>query len=170
MPGMPTLRAIVLRALVVPVVCPALPACNADAKELRDEIQDDNYRETYARAPGFEDGRVSAMGGPHGAFIDLYINEVVREAIAEATETGEAPTQWPEGSVIVKDGWSAMEGGDYEYLSFMERRGGGWFWGEYKRGERLVSAGENDDTCTGCHAAGEDQVRAFGLPPYGEGE
>ncbi len=148
-----------------------LTACNAgEAGDLRDEIEDDDYRQTYARAPGWEDGRQPAAGGPHGGFIDLYINEVMSEAIDEATASGETPTQWPEGSIIVKDGWSAMSGGDYEYLSFMERRSDGWFWGEYRNGRRLISAGLNDNTCTGCHASGEDEVRAFGLPPYAEAD
>jgi len=147
----------------------ALPACNGrEARELRNAIQDDDYRASYARAPGLESGRTPAQGGPHGGFIDVYINGVMSDAIAEAESSGEIPTQWPEGSIIVKDGWSSMSGGDFEYLSFMERRSEGWFWGEYKRGKRLVSAGLNDDTCTGCHAGGDDSVLIFELPPYTE--
>ena len=146
-------------------------ACNAgESGELRDEIEGDDYRNTYARAPGGEEGRLPAQGGPHGGFIDLYINEVMVDAIADAEASGEALTAWPEGSIIVKDGWSAMEGGDFEYLSFMERRSDGWFWGEYRGNGRLVSAGLDDSTCTGCHASGEDEVRAFGLPPYPMGD
>ena len=140
-----------------------LCACNAsEADDLRDQLRDDDYRNTYARAPGWEDGRLPAEGGPHGGFIDIYINDVMEDAIA----SGEALERWPEGSIIVKDGWSGAEGGKFEYLSFMERRDGGWFWGEYTGRGRLVSAGKNDNTCVGCHSSGDDQVRAFGLPPY----
>lgn len=144
-----------------------LGACNSgEARDLLDEIQDDNYRATYERAPDWEEGRLPAQGGPHGGFIDLYINAVMVEAIAEVGEDGDPLTQWPEGSIIVKDGWTAASGGDLEYISFMERRSDGWFWAEYRKGRRLVSAGLNDKTCTGCHASGADQVRAFELPPY----
>lgn len=153
--------------LLALVVLTAAVGCNAaEADDLRDQIRDDDYRNTYARAPGWEDGRLPAEGGPHGGFIDIYINDVMEEAIAEAEASGQPLERWPEGSIIVKDGWSAQEGGSFEYLSFMERRSGGWFWGEYTGRGRLVSAGKNDKTCVGCHNAGEDQVRAFGLPPY----
>ncbi len=148
-----------------------LGGCNAnEADEIRDQLRDDDYRNTYARAPGWTEGRLPAAGGPHGGHIDIYINDVMEEAIAEAGASGDALERWPEGSIIVKDGWNASEGGQLQYLSFMERRDGGWFWGEYRGNGRLVSAGKNDDTCVGCHLAGEDQVRAFGLPPYGEAE
>ncbi|MBL4685543.1 MAG: cytochrome P460 family protein [Nannocystaceae bacterium] len=157
----------------VPIACVllgcSLIACHGrEARQLRNEIQDDDYRSTYARAPGLQSGRTPAQGGPHGGFIDVYINEVMTDAIAEAQASGEVPQQWPEGSIIVKDGWSALSGGDFEYLSFMERREDGWFWGEYRRGKRLISAGLDDSTCTGCHASGEDEVLLFELPPYTE--
>lgn len=151
------------------VALAVLGGCNAnEADALRDQIRDDDYRNTYARAPGWEDGRLPAAGGPHGGFVDIYINDVMVEAIEDAEASGEPLERWPEGSIIVKDGWNRSEGGSLEYLSFMERRSGGWFWGEYRGNGRLVSAGKNDNTCVGCHRAGEDQVRAFGLPPYEE--
>ena len=148
-----------------------LGGCNAsEADQIRDQLRDDDYRNTYARAPGWEAGRLPAEGVPHGGFIDLYINDVMVEAIEQAEASGEPLERWPEGSIIVKDGWTALEGGEFEYLSFMERRDGGWFWGEYTGRGRLVSAGKNDNTCVGCHSAGADQVRAFGLPPYADPE
>ena len=54
--------------------------------------------------------------------------------------------------------------------TIQQRRSDGWFWGEYRGNGRLVSAGLDDSTCTGCHASGEDEVRAFGLPPYPMGD
>jgi hypothetical protein len=139
----------------------AISACGrAEAGDIRDEIEEDDYRNTYARAPGWESGRLPSDGGPHGAFVDIYVNDVMQEAI----EANEPIDRWPEGSIIVKDGWSAQEGGDYEFLSFMERRSDGWFWAEYNDRGRLVSAGLDDSTCTGCHESGDDSVRAFALP------
>lgn len=131
-----------------------------EADDLRDQIQADDYRSTYARAPGWEMSRQPSEGGPHGAFIDIYVNDVVEDAIAAGT----ALEAWPAGSIIVKDGWSAAQGGEYEYLAFMERRDDGWFWGEYRGNGRRVAAGLNDGTCADCHAAGQDSVRAFDLP------
>jgi len=154
------MRAFMLLVLV-------LGGCNAsDADAIRDQLRDDDYRNTYARAPQWPDPRMPAAGGPHGGYIDVYVNDVMQEAIEDAEASGVPLERWPEGSIIVKDGWSAPDGGSFEYLSFMERRSGGWFWGEYTGSGRLVSAGKNDKTCVGCHSSGEDQVRAFGLPPY----
>lgn len=135
-------------------------ADRSEADELRDQLESDDYRSTYARAPGWEQARQPSAGGPHGAFVDIYVNDVIEDALASCA----ALQAWPEGSIIVKDGWSAAQGGDYEYLAFMERRADGWFWGEFRGNGRLVAAGENDDRCAGCHAAGQDQVRAFELP------
>lgn len=131
-----------------------------EADAIRDQLEDDDYRNTYARAPGWSMPRQPAEGGPHGAFIDIYVNDVVEDAIA----SGEALDAWPEGSLIVKDGWSAQEGGDYEFLAFMERRESGWFWGEYRGNGRIVASGLDDRRCANCHAAGQDSVRAFDLP------
>lgn len=132
-----------------------------EAAMLRDEIRGDDYRRTYARAPGWSLPRQPSEGGPHGGFIDVYVNDVLQEAI----DTGEPLSQWPEGSIIVKDGFSAQSGGEFEYFSFMERRDDGWFWGEYRGGsDRLVAAGLNDRRCAGCHSSGQDSVRAFDLP------
>jgi len=140
----------------------SLGACaeRSEADAVRDQLMDDDYRRAYARAPGWESGRQPAEGGPHGAFVDIYVNDVLEEAI----DAGEAIERWPEGSIIVKDGWSAAAGGDYEFLAFMERRDDGWFWGEYRGNGRLVAAGLNDGRCADCHAAGQDSVRAFDLP------
>ena len=131
-----------------------------EAGDLRDEIQGDDYRNTYARAPGWEMERQPSEGGPHGGFVDIYVNDVVQDAL----DAGEAIDTWPEGSIIVKDGWNSEQGGELEYLAFMERRESGWFWGEYRGNGRLVAAGLDDRRCAGCHAAGQDSVRAFELP------
>lgn len=138
-----------------------LLACNAaEADDIRDQLRDDDYRETYARAPGWEEPRQPSQRGPHGPFVDIYVNDVVEDAVA----AGEALDRWPEGSLVVKDGWGDADGTDHEYLAFMERRSDGWFWAEYDDDGRLVSAGLDDSTCAGCHEAGQDSVRAFDLP------
>jgi hypothetical protein len=139
-----------------------LTACAAgnEADELRQQILDDDYRNAYARAPGWLDPRQPSQGGPHGGFIDIYVNDVVQDALA----SNEALDTWPEGSLIVKDGWDAASEGELRYFAFMERRDDGWFWGEYRGNGRRVAAGLDDPQCADCHAAGQDSVRAFALP------
>lgn len=123
------------------------------------DLQADDYRQTYARAPGWEEPRMESFG-PHGEVVDIYINDVLEDAL-----DSEGLEQWPEGSIIVKDGWEDAEGESLRFIAVMKKRGDGtWFWAEYDSDENVYVAGEDDETCTGCHSSGEDQVRAFPLP------
>lgn len=139
-----------------------LPACASnEAEDLLTQIQDDDYRETYRRAPGWPDPLLPADGGPHGSFIDIYVNDTMAEAI----DSGDSLDAWPEGSLIVKDGFSDEGGEMLRFVTLMEKRGGGnWFWAEYDANLEVDFAGVNESVCTNCHADGEDQVLAFGLP------
>ncbi len=146
------------------LVCSLLfcSACGrGEARDLLEQIQDDDYRETYRRAPGWEDPLLPADGGPHGAFIDIYVNDVVEDAI----DSGESLSAWPAGSLIVKDGYNDEDGSDLKFVVLMERRDGdSWFWAEYRPDGSVVFAGVDESTCTSCHAGGEDSVLAFALP------
>ena len=80
--------------------------------------------------------------------------------LAEALASGEALTAWPEGSLIVKDGYNK---GEQHLVAAMEKREGGWFWAEYKASGEVSYSGD-PGVCTRCHDAGADYVRAFGFP------
>ncbi len=136
------------------------------AKELLAQIEGDDYRNTYERAPEWPDPLMPSAGGPHGDWVDIYVNDVITEAIA----SGESLSEWPEGSLIVKDGWNDEEGTDLKYIALMEKRDGGeWFWAEYHPDGRVFVSGLDRKACSDCHSSGEDQVLAFGLPS-GAGE
>jgi hypothetical protein len=149
-----------MRQLLLPILALALTvaACgdnqdDAGARELLSRVKADQYR-TWDRAPGWESRRASSA--PHSDDVDIYVNDIVAEvlALAEPTE------KWPEGSIIVKDGF---DGSELEIVAVMEKRSGGWFWAEYD------SEGDPDysgrpDICIDCHESGSDGVRAFGLP------
>jgi hypothetical protein len=136
----------------------ALLACgdNQDpegAARLWDDIHRVEYRE-WQRAPGYEQRRSS--NAPHGGRVSIYVNDVVAEALA----AGEPLDAWPEGSLIVKDGF---DGSDLELIAAMEKSAEGWFWAEYDdEGDPDYSG--KPELCTECHERGEDFVRAFDLP------
>ena len=144
-----------LCVLLVPL---ALAGCgdNQDpegARELWRRIRAEDYR-SWSRAPGFESRRRS--NAPHGNGVDIYINDVVADALA----AGEPLDEWPEGSLIVKDGFDDSE---LDLVATMEKRVSGWFWAEYDdEGDTLYSG--QPELCTDCHASGDDSVRAFALP------
>jgi hypothetical protein len=142
--------------LYLGLLCP-LPGCgdNQDdggARALLARVQRENYR-GWDRAPGYETRRPT--GAPHGKEVDIYVNDVVVQAIQT-----QGLKAWPVDSVIVKDGW---DGSDLDIVAIMEKRSDGWYWAEYD------SDGDPDfsgrpDICIECHASGSDYVRAFALP------
>lgn len=156
-----------MRPFVVAIVaCLALVAgcseevTSPEADRIRDQLYAADYAATFARAPGWESPRQPDAGGAHGPFIDIYINEVVSDALAD----GGALERWPDGALIVKDGWNDPEGEEHLFFAFMERRPEGWFWGEYRGDGSLVAAGVDEPRCANCHRAGQDAVFTFGLP------
>jgi hypothetical protein len=146
-----------LEVLFVASVLCVVAACGDDqdpdgARAFLERIQEEDYR-AWARAPGFEERRSS--NAPHGEEVDIYVND----AVVAVLEAGEPVEAWPEGSVIVKDGW---DGASLELIAAMEKRSDGWYWAEWDgEGQSLYSG--KPDVCVGCHASGSDFVRSFGF-------
>lgn len=126
---------------------------DAGARVLLEQVRADDYR-GWARAPGYEARRNS--NAPHSDAVDIYVNDVVQFALEE--ERG--PSEWPLGSVIVKDGFS---GSDLDIVAVMEKRQDGWYWAEYDDDGDPDYSGK-PDICIDCHRSGSDFVRAFRLP------
>ena len=118
-----------------------------------DEIQAADYR-SWTRAPGHEERLPSRAA--HGDSVDVFINDVIVAALADETTS-----EWPVGSIIVKDGY---DGDDLKFVAGMEKLPSGeWFWVEYNgEGDTLFSGAPT--ICTGCHEIGDDGVRGFFLP------
>ncbi|MBZ5715251.1 hypothetical protein [Nannocystis pusilla] len=142
------------RLLLAPLL--ALAACsnqNPDSAEaLWDELQAADYH-GWARAPGYEGRTPSAT--VHGDEVEIFINEVVVDALAGAPRTA-----WPDGSIIVKDGFMA---GEPHIVVAMQKRGDAWFFAEYETSGEVVYSGD-PHACTRCHGDAGDGVLAFDLP------
>jgi hypothetical protein len=134
----------------------ALAACSnqnpASAEALWDELQDAGYQ-TWSRAPGYEGRTPSAT--VHGDEVEIFVNDVVVDALA-----GEPLAAWPEGAIIVKDGFMA---GEPHIVVAMQKREDGWFFAEYETSGEVVYSGD-PHACTRCHDGGADGVLAFDLP------
>jgi hypothetical protein len=125
----------------------------AGAQALWQDIHDQDYR-TFAHAPGYEVVRDS--NAPHGGRVIIYVNDVVTDALA----AGQPIEAWPQGSLIVKDGF---DGTDLELVAVMEKRAAGWYWAEYGADGDASYSG-SPGVCTSCHSSGDDHVRAFRFP------
>jgi hypothetical protein len=125
----------------------------AGARELLSQIRADKYR-TWDRAPGWP--QRTSSDAPHGGAVDIYVNDLIVEALLTDTPI----QQWPTGSMIAKDGW---DGTDLELTALMQKRDDGWFWAEYDADGAPDYSG-HPDLCISCHSSGSDYVRAFALP------
>ncbi len=131
------------------------------AQELIVRLQKEKYSQNFARAPDWETPLLPRAGGPHGAFLNIYVNKILEDALAKT----EPLSAWPIGSLIVKDGFRDGQGAELQLVSLMEKRGEGeWFWAEYNASLNLIVAGNDLSSCTTCHSGGSDQVLAFSLP------
>lgn len=123
------------------------------ARALLAEVRSDDYQ-SWARAPGYETRRDS--NAPHSDAVEIYVNPIVELALEEASGL----TEWPIGSVIVKDGYA---GSERELVAIMEKRQDGWYWAEYDDDGDPDYSGK-PEICIDCHDSGSDSVRAFRLP------
>lgn len=138
----------------------ALPGCGDDqdpdgASELYDRVRAEDYT-SWSRAPGYATRQPT--NAPHADAVEIFLNDVVEGALASPA----GATEWPVGSIIVKDGYTSDD--ELEIVAVMEKRDDGWFWAEYDAasGESLFSG--KPATCLDCHDSGSDFVRAFALP------
>jgi len=149
------------------LVVAALSACDGDPgftpapdHELLTQVQDEEYR-AWSRVPGRE--MRQATQAPHGGLVDIFINEPVAEAVAN--EDGLGRTAWPEGSIIVLEGYADEVTTTLSQLAIMQKRHGVWYWEQYQGDdfERPRFSGR-PDVCLGCHNTGQDFTRSFPLP------
>jgi len=149
--------ALVTAALITAALATA--ACSGpsydpdDPRDVLQRVQDEDYR-AWDRAPGYETRQPAES--PHSRQVDIFINSTVKKVL----DRGKSIDEWPEGSIIVKDGWS---GPDLRLIALMEKRSDGWYWAEYDALGDTEYYGK-PDVCINCHDSGSDMVRAFSLP------
>jgi hypothetical protein len=124
-----------------------------EAAELLERVRDEDYG-SWQRAPGYDERTPS--DAPHSDAVEIFVNDVVAGALVSE----EALSEWPEGSIIVKDGYT--DDGELALIAVMEKRANGWFWAEYD-GEGATLYSGVPDICIDCHDGGSDFVRAFGF-------
>jgi len=153
-------------ARYVPLVVLALAfaACGQDddhegARVLWEKINAGPGFRSWDRAPGFPTRKPSFTA--HASAVEIWVNGDVASALSSPRST--ALTEWPVGSVIVKEGFS---GDSRKLVAVMEKRADGWFWAEYDDGGDSLYSGR-PSVCTDCHdnrKGYSDWVYAFELP------
>lgn len=157
-----------LRTLVtVGMAVAAITACDGDSApesppdhDLLTEVQANDYAK-WARAPNNDERQPTAA--PHGAFVEIFTDEKIVAALANADGLG--LTAWPDGGTIVLAGFADATSRAAVQLAIMQKRSGTWYWEQYDADdlERPRFHGR-PDICVGCHAESSDFVRSFPLP------
>jgi hypothetical protein len=142
----------------------ALAACGQDddpegARVLWEKINAGPGFRSWDRAPGYPTRKPSFTA--HSSAVEIWVNGDITNALSTPRAT--ALTEWPVGSVIVKEGFS---GDSRKIVAVMEKRADGWFWAEYDDGGDSKYSGRPSG-CTDCHdnrKGYSDWVYAFELP------
>jgi hypothetical protein len=148
-------------ALVVGV---ALAACGQDddpegARVLWEKVNAGPGFRSWERAPGFATRKPSFTA--HARPVEIFVTDDLAKARCAPRST--LLTEWPVGSVIVKEGFS---GDSRKLVAVMEKRADGWFWAEYDDGGDSKYSGK-PSVCIDCHdnrKSYSDWVYAFELP------
>lgn len=112
------------------------------------------YR-SWRTAPGHETPQPAT--GPHGVKDQVFANEPVF-----LTLEGPAATEWPTGSIIVKDVYDAA--GTLIVLEYMQKTDAGWYYASFEPDGQVGTEGLMVGGCQSCHSRGSDSVFTLGLP------
>ena len=156
-------RVVVLSIVVASLLASA--ACGQDddpegARVLWEKVNAAPGFKSWERAPGYATRRPSFTA--HSRSVEIFVSKEISTTLKTPTG-GVPPTQWPMGSIIVKE---AFSGDSRKLVAVMEKRADGWFWAEYDDGGESIYSGR-PTICIDCHdnrQSYSDWVYAFELP------
>jgi len=117
------------------------------AADLWNRVQASGYR-AFPRPRGY------AVREPsftlHGGSVDIFLNPT----LAAASKSPVRITEWPIGSMIIKDGYSGKSD-SLSIVAVMEKQADGWYFAEYSGDGEVLFSGK-PKVCTDCHDARKD--------------
>tara|TARA_X000001036_G_scaffold262244_1_gene243744 strand:+ start:1771 stop:2247 length:477 start_codon:yes stop_codon:yes gene_type:complete len=125
------------------------------ANDIWEEIQ--GYK-TWDQNPEFLG--IQSGDSPHGEYVQIWINDIVKEFF-----NVEIPDSLlPNGSIIVKEGYSDEGGANMNKITVMKKINGfdpdhnNWFWANYNENGSLGGKNGKVSSCYSCHASGKDYI------------
>ena len=134
-----------------------------------EELSDDQERanEIWDEMNGYKSwGQISDFSGiqssnsVHGSYVQVWINEIAESFLSDSTSSG----QLPNGSLIVKEGYSDSNGSDISKITIMKKIEGydpnnnNWYWANFNPGGDLGGKNGKEAFCYNCHASGQDYL------------
>ncbi len=134
--------------------------------ELLQAVEAANYRE-WGRPPGRE-ARLPTTA-PHGRGVEIFLNPVMAEALANAD--GKGLTAWPNGAIVVLEGYAVAtapehpDGAEPLQVAIMQKQNNVWYWEQYQAEDwSQPRFSGRPDVCLGCHINNHDYLRSTVLP------
>lgn len=150
-------RYVILAAIAIAGL--ALASCTQSAAPTASAVWTDTLAskayQKWQPAPGFE--TTQAATGPHGKSVQVFIDPTVATAMS-----GTTATEWPVGSMIVKDAYDAA--GAMQAIEYMQKTDSGWYFASFGLDGTVSTEGVKVEPCEACHLKGSDSVRSFKLP------
>ncbi|MBX3261648.1 MAG: cytochrome P460 family protein [Labilithrix sp.] len=146
--------------LAVALLAPAACTQNDDpegARQLYAKITAGAGFRAWERAPGYATRQPSFTA--HADAVEVFVSPEIADALGGPTPI----TRWPDGSIVVKEGF---RGDTRAIVAVMEKRAGRWYWAEYDGDGDTLFSGE-PKVCVGCHDKRQsysDWVYSFELP------
>lgn len=122
-----------------------------EAEALLADVEADDYH-SFDRMTGWDAPLLEASTPHHGEFIDIYVNDVLKVAV-----DGDGPP-FPDGSIVVKEGFSDADGTTLFQIAIMQKQGTEWFYAEYSADGEAEEAGVDNAECLECHTTGTDHL------------
>lgn len=101
--------------------------------------------------------------GTHGTHVQIWVNSSTEYTLDEA-----AGGDMPDGAILVKEGYSDASGSTVNAITVMQKisgydpDNGDWFYARYSASGEVTMAGQSAIAlCEGCHAVGQDSLRAY---------
>jgi hypothetical protein len=162
-------RSLAVIVVVAVVVAVASTGCGQDddpegARVLWEKVNAGAGFASWQRAPGYGVRRASFTA--HATAVEIFVSPEVQATLAPPVARSAPVTEWPVGSIVVKEGFSSVTGGSRKSIAVMEKRQDGWFWAEYDDGGTSTYSGR-PGVCVDCHThrkSYSDWVYSFELP------
>ncbi len=142
-------------------------ACNGEDKDSASDAEDAVAADLWGEIDGYSSwGQVAPWTdvqpsvSVHGSFVQIWVNSTG----AAAAEAG--GTDFPEGTILVKEGYDAEDGAPVAVTAMWKGAGseatGGWYFARYSAsGDIEMSGDDAAEACGGCHSAGPDYSLAW---------
>ena len=135
------------------------------AEALFADVEAQNYR-AWERPPrGDDEPARKKAAGPHGAFVEVFLDPI----LAEAQRAETTLLEWPVGSTAVADGYADEVTTEVDLVNIARKTETGWEWAQLRGDGEGIAYGRLED-CLACHGNGMDRIFSIELPEVEEEE